>query len=242
MDKDNELQIEEEDLKAWHELPHPQDELPTEVVQMYVMKDYRRMFDSFEKYKRLAAMNVKQIEGRALAIASRRKPLSQELVELKLAVEDRDRKINEMYEWLHQKDAMIASLCKHCVNQRDQLTLKEKNLAAQRQQIQSLLSHFGEDEGREVLADCDASWDADRWKAAMVNINAVGQQLGELRGAVRRQEMDENVKEAILSVIRFICSQTRRAYNCTATIASTILRREFAVETVPEDEDKDNEY
>ncbi len=232
---------EEEDLEAWNNLPHPQDELPTEVVRMYMIRDYRRMFNAFERYKNQADMNVRQIEARAMAIASRRKLETQELTALKLTVEDRERKINEMYDWMRQKEALIASLKEHCIKQRDQLAVHDRTLAAQRQQIQSLLNYVGSGEGKEVLADCDGSWRAERWKEAMVDIHAVRQQLGELAEAVRQQPLDGSAKDAILSAVNFIRHQTRRAYNFTASIASPVLRREFSVEIIPEDAEEEDD-
>ena len=228
----------EDGLESWNETPHPQDELPTEVVTMYVVRDYRRMFKSFMRYKKLAELNIGQIKGRALAIASRRKPETQELTELKLKAEEKGRRLEEMYERLQEKDTMISSLKLHCCNQRDQLAVKERSLVAQRQQIQSLLSHIGGEDGRDVLADCDASWSADRWKEAMVNINAVGQQLAELREAVMQQPLDEGVRQALLSVVGIIRNNARRAYNSTARIASNVLRKEFAVDTIPNEEEE----
>lgn len=244
MDENNDIlrpTAEEEDLEAWNNLPHPQDELPTEVVRMYMIRDYRRMFNAFERYKNQADMNVRQIEARALAIASRRKLETQELTAMKLTVEDRERKINEMYDWMRQKEALIDSLRQHCTKQRDRIAVLERNLAAQRQQIQSLLNHIGGDGGKDALADCDASWNAERWKEAMVDIHAVRQQLGELAEAVRQQPLDGGAKDAILSAVKFIRHQTRRAYNFTASIASPVLRREFSVEIIPEDADEEDD-
>ena len=63
---------------------------------MYVVRDYRRMFKSFMRYKKPAELNLGQIKGRALAIASRRKPDTQELTELKLKAEIPDEIIEQM--------------------------------------------------------------------------------------------------------------------------------------------------
>ena len=229
---------------AFNEMPHPQDELPTAVVRDYMIRDYQRMFVVYWQYREQAALTEKQIESRALAIASRRKLETYELTDLRLKLQERHRKINEMYGWLSQKEALINSLRVHCERQRDQLSVQERNLNAQRQQIRSLLSHIsGDGDGRDALAACDASWSAERWKEAMVLIDDVGQQLAELRDAVRQHDLDEGVKQAIIGAIQVIRNQARRAYNRTARIASSTLRREFGVDDdAGEDEEEDEEY
>lgn len=232
---------EEENLAAWNNLPHPQDELPTEVVRMYMIRDYRRMFFAFEKYKRLADMNMRQIEARVAEIAARRKAENAEVMEMRMNLEKMNLKVGGLFGKLSQKDALIASLKEHCIKQRDQLAVHDRALAAQRQQIQSLLNYVGSGEGKEVLADCDGSWNAERWKEAMVDIHAVRQQLGELAEAVRQQPLDGGAKDAILSAVKFIRHQTRRAYNFTASIASPVLRREFSVEIIPEDAEEEDD-
>lgn len=240
MEENNDIQqpVTDEMLEACRETLRPQDDIPQEVIERYMIRDYQHMFNTYWEYRELAKMTLNQIDARARQLIKKSKTGIYAVVDMELKLEKKDRKINEMYGWLSQKEAMINSLREHCTNQRDLLTAKDRTLSAQRQQIQSLLSHIGDDgEGKEILAECDASWDAKRWKEAMVNINAVRQQLGELRGAVKRQTLDDGVKEAILGVIRFISSQARRAYNSTAYIASPVLRKEFAVETVPEEEE-----
>lgn len=225
---------------AFNEMPHPQDELPTAVVRDYMIRDYQRLFGEYWQYREQAAMTEKQIESRALAIASRRKLETYELTGLKLKLAEKERKITEMYGWLSQKEALINSLRFHCEQQRGQLAVKDRNLTTQRRQIQSLLGHIGED-GKDVLAACDGSWNAERWKEAMVIINDVQQQLGELQEAVMQLTLDEGVKNAIAGAAKIIRKQARRAYNRTARIASTSLRREFSVETVQEDDTEENE-
>lgn len=224
------------DLKAWNEQPHPQDELPTEVVQVYVMRDYRRMYLAFEKYRKLADMNMKQIEARVDEIAARRKVENAEIMEMRLNTEKMKLRISELMGLLSQEEALIHSLRIHCANQRDMLAVHEQNLSVQRQQIRSLLEHIGGgDDGRDVLASCDASWSADRWKEAMVTIDDVKQQLAELQEAVRQHPLDEVVKHAIVGAIQIIRNQAQLAYNRTARIAASTLRREFGVDDDADD-------
>lgn len=235
MIKNNELQpVTDETLETFRETLRPQDDIPQEVIERYMIRDYQHMFTTYWEYRELANLTANQIDARARQLIKKSKNGNYVVADLELKLQDRYRKIQEMYGWLQQKEALINSLREHCEKQRDTLAIKDRSLSAQRQQIQSLLSHIG-DEGREALADCDASWRADRWKEAMVYINDVRQQLGELREAVIGQPLDEGVKDAILGVVGIIRNNARRAYNRTAGIASPVLRREFAVDTVPED-------
>ena len=230
-----------EGLQGWNDVPHPQDDIPQEVIERYMIRDYQRMLDSYQKYKKQADMNVKQIENRAIAIASRRKSGTQELTELKLAVEERDRKINEMYDWLKLKDAMIGSLCNHCTNQRDMLAVHERNLCAQRQQIQSLLKHIGGEDGKGVLAGCEASWSTDRWKQAMVELQDLRQAACDLYDVIGSLPVGDDVRSVLREPAQIIRGKARRCFNAAARIASPALRKEFGAEIIPAD-DEGNEH
>ena len=224
--------------EAWNDLPHPQDDIPREVIEKYMLRDYQRMLETYQRYRKQADMNIKHIENRARAIVGNRKTETRQLTELKLQLEDRNRKIDEMYSWLQQKDNTISSLCRHCAKQRDQIAVLERNLAAQRQQIQSLLSHIGDGgDGKDVLAACDASWSVERWKNAMVNIAAVRQQLMELMDDVWKQDLDESVRESLTGFLKVVRRQAVRAHNYTAKIASPVLRREFGADLIADDID-----
>ena len=222
--------------ESWNDLPHPQDDIPREVIEQYMLRDYQRMLETYQVYRKRAEMNIKHIENRAKSIVGNRKAETRQLTDLKLQLEDRNRKIDEMYSWLQQKDNTIASLCRHCAKQRDQIAVLERNLAAQRQQIQSLLNHLGGD-GRDVLAGCDAAWSVERWKNAMVNIAAVRQQLIELMDAVGRQDLDGSVRESLTGILKLIRRQAVRAHNYTAKIASPVLRKEFGADLIADDID-----
>ena len=243
MEENNDIQqpVTDDMIEALRETARPQDDIPQEVIERYMIRDYQRIYNTYWEYRELAAMTANQIDARARQLVKKSKTGNYVVADMELKLKEKTRKINEMYGWLQQKEALIDSLRFHCEQQRDTLAVHMKNLAAQRQQILSLLSHIGDEDGREALADCDASWRADRWKEAMVYINAVQQQLAELREAVLGQPLDEGVKEALLSVVGIIRNNARRAYNRTAHIASPVLRKEFAVETVPEDEEKEQQ-
>ena len=231
-------QVTDDMIEAFRDTVRPQDDVPQEVIERYMIRDYQHMFTTYWEYRELASLTANQIDARARQLVKKSKTGNYVVADLELKLQEKTRKIQEMYGWLSQKDALINSLREHCEKQRDTLSVNMKNLGAQRRQIQSLLCHIGDD-GREALADCDASWRADRWKEAMVYINDVQQQLGELREAVIGQPLDEGVKDAILGVVGVIRGNARRAYNRTAHIASPVLRREFAVETVPEDAEEE---
>lgn len=246
MTEDNELyglssaadQTDSDFPDAWNDMPHPQDDLPAEVVEMYVMKDYQRMLEAFHKYRKLAAMNAKHIENRALAIASRRKSGTIELTDLKLKLEDRDRKINEMYDWLRQKETLINSLRTHCARQRDMLAVHIRNLSAQRQQIQSLLNHYDDEDARfNVLSDAEDAWNPGRWKQAIVEIHDLRQDTTDLYDAIGQLPVSDEVREVLKKSLWTIRQKSRRCYNVTARIANTVLRKEFGADIIPEDEE-----
>lgn len=239
MEENNDMQqpVTDDMLEAFRETLRPQDDIPQEVIERYMIRDYQHMFNTYWEYRELAKMTAGQIDARARQLVKKSRTGSYGVTDLGLKLEQKERKITEMYGWFSQKEAMINSLKEHCANQRDQLGVKDCTLSAQRRQIQSLLDHIGNEDGRDVLAGCDASWSADWWKEAMVNIAAMRQQLGELADAVRKQALDDNVKQALLGVVGIIRGNARRAYNSTARVATTVLRKEFSVETVQEDEE-----
>lgn len=243
--KDIQQPVTEDDcLEAWNETPHPQDELPSAVVRDYMLRDYRRMFEMYHKYRKLAAMNARQIEQRAQAIACKRKSLTQQLVDMQLKLEERDRKINDMYDRIRQKENMIDSLRSHCANQRDAIAALSRNVGAQRQQIQSLLRHY-DDAGERfgILAESDLALNPEKWKQAVVELSDLRQAAGDMYDVIDSLQVDDGVRKVLKDAVRIIRGRARRGYNATARIANTVLRQEFGAEYVPEDgggEESDN--
>ena len=224
--------------ETWNDMPHPQDDLPVAVVRDYIIRDYRRMFEMFHKYKKLAALNIKQIEDRAKTIARKRKDLTQQLIDMQLKLEDRRRKINEMYDWLEQKETLINSLRTHCERQRDQLAVCDRNLSAQRQQIQSLLEHYDDADRRfDVLADAEDAWSPERWKQAMVELNDLRQNTTDLYGVIDGLPVGDDVRSVLRESAGIILYKTRRCYNAAVKIANVVLRKEFGAEIIPEDDE-----
>jgi len=216
----------------------PQDDVPQEVIERYMIRDYQRMYNTWWEYRELAGLTANQIDGRARQLIRKRRKDDYVVADLQLKLDGKSRKITEMYDWLKQRDALVGSLREHCEKQRACIAACEKTIRAQRMQIQSLLGHIGGGgEGYEALAGCDSSWDTERWKEAMVNANAVQVQLGELNDDIMQQPLDEGVRQAILAAVQVVRRHARRAYNRTVRIASPLLRREFAAEALPEDGD-----
>ena len=51
--------------------PRPQDDVPIEVIIHYIVKDYRRMWNTWHEYKKLDEATNQQIEARAKALSKR---------------------------------------------------------------------------------------------------------------------------------------------------------------------------
>lgn len=216
--------------KAWYESPHPQDDIPQEVIERYMLKDYQRMLKSYDHYRELAGLTDKKIDGRAAAIANRKKS---EAAALRVSLGKKDRKIEEMYGWLSQKDSLIRALLEHNEAQRVQLKIHEHNLESQRRQIMALLRGFDGDVYT-VMSACPEAWDAEKWKETMTVIDTLRCQVADMRDAVTKLPMDDNVREALSDALRVTWRIASNAGHCAARIASYVLRKEFCTEAVEE--------
>ena len=238
-------QAEDDMPEAWHDTPHPQDDIPDEVIEGFMLRDYQRMFKTYFGFKKMAELTVAQIDARARRLIKKSKTGNYVVMDLELKLQEKDRKISEMYGWLSQKESLINSLRVHCERQRDQLARSERTLAAQRQQIQSLLRHYDNPGVRfDVLADCEDAWSPEWWRRAMVYLSDLRQIASDLKKTIGQLEMDEGMRSALKAAVTIILDKARHGYITTARIATKAMRDEFGVETRTETdiETEDEDY
>ena len=232
--------LDNDDLEMWHEMPHPQDDLPTEVVISYIVADYRRMYHALDHYKALAKLTEKQIEARAREIAARRKAETNELADLRLELAEKNSKMREMYDWLSHKENMISALRKYIEDHRQEVSSLQRSVTSQRYQIQSLLGHF--DDKYKVLEDCPEAWNSEAWRESVIRTVTLAKQLVELMNIVDGMNLGDSQHTILKSAIDIIRKQVRRTHSIVRKIAIPALRKEFSADFSDiDDNENDNQ-
>lgn len=231
--------LSDEAMEAWHEQYHPQDDLPTEVVLNYIVADYRRMYKAIDRYKALSELTAKQIEARAKEIAAPRKAETNELADLRLELDEKSRKIQDMYDWLAHKENMIAALRKHIDVHRQEVSSLQHSVTSQRYQIQSLLNHF--DDKYKTMESCPEAWSSEMWRESVLGASTLYKQLAELKDVIGNMELDDSCRTILDNAVQIIRNQARRTLNRVNKIAIPALRKEFGTDIIGTDDDDEKE-
>jgi len=191
--------VQEENFYHQEGRQRPQDDVPTELIIHYIVRDYQRMLRERDMLVRMAKANSRQIEKRAKAIAKQldtERPA--EIAHLQEVLSERNRQVERLQDTTERmKGQMDGNAAK--------MASDAKTIELQRSQIRALLQQMDE-----TQATSDSSWHHERWQTAMEQVAKLSKQLATVRGIVTAQPLEQDQMNIITNLIEDCRRQVQR--------------------------------